>query len=61
MLYYTNLNLPIKLKTIVLLFQVTPFQTETKLVRIMGNLRLDKLVHHGRWGVLIDLSRIKFL
>ena len=37
MVYCTNLNLPIKLKAIVLLFQVTPFQTDPKLVWIIRN------------------------
>ena len=61
MVYCTDLNLPIKLKTIVLLFQVTPSQTDPKLVWIIGNLRLDKLVYHvGMGTVLIDLWRMKF-
>ena len=37
MVFCTNLNLPIKLKAIVLLFQVTPFQTDPKLVWIIRN------------------------
>jgi len=50
MVYCTDLNLPIKLKTIVLLFQVTPSQTDPKLVCIIGNLRLDKRVYHVGMG-----------
>ena len=61
MLYCTNLNLAVKLKTIVLLCQLTSFQTDPKLVWIIGNLRLDKFVYHGGWGVLIDLWKMNFL
>ena len=61
MLYCTNLNLAVKLKTIVLLCQVTSFLTDPKLVWIIGNLRLDKFVYHGGWGVLIYLWKLNFL
>ena len=47
MVYCTDLNLLINVKTIVPWLQVTPAQTKPKLVSIIGNLGRDKLVNGG--------------
>ena len=55
MVYCTDLNLLINVRTIVPWFQVTPTQTKPKLVLIIGNLGLASRGGRGGWEFYIVL------